>query len=66
MPKYTATQEDVYGDDSGVFALTFAEHASRYVQPPEHIQDSHIGMWKTKITVDLALKHVPALYRQQV
>ena len=55
--------EDIQGDDSGVFALTFAEHASRYVKPPAFNQ-THIDMWKTKITVDLALKHVPTLYRQ--
>lgn len=43
----------------------FAEHVSRHVEPPKCNQEQ-IGMWKTKVVVDLALRHVPALYRQPV
>lgn len=52
-------QED--GHESGVFALTFAEHVARYAEPSEFKQN-HSTMWKTKITVDLVLQHVPVLY----
>ena len=60
MPKHTAMQETAH--ESGVFALAFAEHVARYAEPSRFNQ-KHISMWKTKITVDLVLKHVPVLYR---
>ena len=62
--KHTPMQKDGPSQDTGLFALLFAEHAGRGAQPK--CKREHIDMWKTKVIVDLALENVPALYPQPV
>lgn len=61
-PKHTPKQTDGPGGGSGMYTLLVAEHAGRYAKPK--LKRKQRDMWRTKMTVDLALKNVPALHRQ--
>ena len=53
-------EKDACDGDSGIFALLFAEHASRAFGDP--FDPNHIEAHRAKVAVDMALRTVPTLY----
>ncbi|KAL3151382.1 hypothetical protein ABBQ38_013211 [Trebouxia sp. C0009 RCD-2024] len=61
-PKHTPKQTDGPGGGSGMYTLLVAEHAGRYAKPK--LKRKQRDMWRTKMTVDLALKNAHWEHRQ--